>query len=93
LKRAAAAYLPSTIIHRRKSGFMMPVAAWLTNNMRESIEDFCSPAALSATGLFDVTFARKLIDDHLENRRDNRKQVYALLCFMAWFRRYKPHIA
>lgn len=92
LKRAARHYLPSSIIHRRKTGFMMPVASWLTTHMRDAMEAVCSRDAIAATGLFDPEFARKLIDDHFENRRDNRVQLYALLAFMAWFRRYKPTV-
>ncbi|MFL6527562.1 MAG: asparagine synthase (glutamine-hydrolyzing) [Chthoniobacterales bacterium] len=90
LKRAARAYLPPEIINRRKTGFMMPVASWLTHNMREVIEDVCSAEALGKTGIFNVAAARRVVEDHFSNRRDNRVQLYALLCFMAWFRRYQP---
>lgn len=86
LKRAAGGLLPDKIIHRRKTGFMMPVALWLCDHMRETIEDLCSPAALAETGLFEVRFARQLLDEHFQGRRDHRKQIYPLLCFMAWLR-------
>lgn len=92
LKRAARPYLPADIINRRKAGFMMPVATWLANDMREVLEDLCSPASLGRTGLFDVDYARRLVNDHCAGRRDNRVQLYALLSFMAWFARYKPTV-
>ena len=85
LKRAARGLLPEDIIHRRKSGFMMPVAAWLTRNMRDTIEDLCSPAAIARTGLFDASFVRQILDEHFQHRRDHRKHIYPLLCFMSWF--------
>ncbi len=88
LKRAVKGLLPDDIIHRRKAGFMMPVATWLTQNMRTTIEDLCSPAAVSATGLFDAAFVRQLLDEHFQQRRDRRKQIYPLLCFMAWARNH-----
>ncbi len=90
LKRAVRGLLPNEIINRRKAGFMMPVALWLKQNMRETVEDLCSPAALAQTGLFDPGFVRQILDEHFQERRDHRKQIYPLLCFMAWFRNHAP---
>jgi asparagine synthase (glutamine-hydrolysing) len=88
LKRAARGLLPPDIIHRRKAGFMMPVALWLTEQMRNTIEDLCSPAAIARTELFDASFIRQILDEHFQLRRDHWKHIYALLCFMAWFHNY-----
>ncbi len=88
LKRAVRDLLPPDIIHRRKAGFMMPVAGWLTHEMRDTIEDLCSTRAISETGLFDAAFVRQMLDEHFQQRRDHRKHIYALLCFMAWRRNY-----
>jgi len=88
LKRAVRRLLPDDIIHRRKAGFMMPVAVWLTQEMRGIIEDLCSPTAVADTGLFDAAFVRQMLDEHFQHRRDHRKHIYSLLCFMAWWRNY-----
>jgi asparagine synthase (glutamine-hydrolysing) len=88
LKRSMKNLLPKEIIFRRKTGFMMPVARWLTHYMRDYIEDLCSAKALSDTGLFNPTFVRQILDEHFQHRRDHRKHIYPLLCFMAWLRNY-----
>jgi asparagine synthase (glutamine-hydrolysing) len=88
LKRAVRKLLPHHIIHRRKAGFMMPVARWLSREMRETVEDLCSPAAISQSGIFDSTFVRLMLDEHFQHRHDHRKQIYPLVCFMAWLRNY-----
>lgn len=93
LKRAARKLLPKQIIHRRKAGFMMPVARWLTENMRETIEELCSEQAVADTGLFDPRFVRRILDDHFGNRRDHRKHIYSLLCFMAWNKTYAKSLS
>jgi asparagine synthase (glutamine-hydrolysing) len=87
LKRAATALLPTDIINRRKAGFMMPVAPWLIH-MKDTIEELCSAAAIRDTGLFDPAFVRQILDEHFQQRRDHRKHLYPLLCFMAWHREY-----
>jgi len=89
LKRAVKGLLPRDIVHRRKAGFMLPVARWLAEDLRETIEDLCAPAAVSATGYFEAAFVRQMLDDHFQRRRDHRKQIYPLLCFMAWLRNLK----
>jgi asparagine synthase (glutamine-hydrolysing) len=88
LKRALRGLLPREIIRRRKAGFMMPVAAWLSRSMRGTIEDLCSTSEIAKTGLFDPVYVRQLLDEHFQGRRDHRKHIYALLCFMAWHRNY-----
>jgi len=88
IKHALKGLLPSEIIHRRKAGFMMPVAPWLTECMRDTIEDLCSPAALSNTGLFNAAYVRQMLDEHFRQRCDHRKHIYPLLCFMAWLRNH-----
>jgi asparagine synthase (glutamine-hydrolysing) len=90
LKRALQGLLPDDIIHRRKAGFMIPVARWLIQDMRETIEDLCSPGAVAGTGLFDAAQVRRMLDEHFQRRRDHRKPIYALVCFMAWLRNYGP---
>jgi asparagine synthase (glutamine-hydrolysing) len=88
LKRALRGLLPPEIIRRRKAGFMMPVATWLSRSMRSTIEDLCSPGEIAKTGLFDPAYVRQMLDEHFQRRRDHRKHIYALLCFMAWHRNY-----
>ncbi len=87
LKQAAAGLVPDAIIHRRKAGFMMPVAAWLAQDFRPIVEDLCAPAAIAGTGLFDAAFVRRTLDEHGSGRRDHRKLLWPLLAFMAWWRR------
>jgi asparagine synthase (glutamine-hydrolysing) len=86
LKRALHGLLPDDIIHWRKAGFMMPVARWLSGEMRETVEDLCSPGGVSRAGLFDAAFVRQILDEHFQRRRDLRKHIYPLVCFMAWLR-------
>jgi asparagine synthase (glutamine-hydrolysing) len=88
LKRAVRELLPANVRLRRKAGFMMPVSMWLSKNMRQNVEELCSPAATRATGLFDPDFVERILAEHFEQRRDHRKHIYPLLCFMAWMRNY-----
>jgi asparagine synthase (glutamine-hydrolysing) len=88
LKRAMRGLLPDSIIHRRKAGFMIPLAQWLSHDLRPLVEELCSESALRADGLFNPVFVRQMLDDHFAGRQDYRKMIWALLAFQIWRRNY-----
>ena len=88
LKQSLPPLLPAQIINRRKAGFMMPVAPWLTRCMRDAMDDICSPAAISGTGFFNAADVRGRVEEHWGGGGDQRKQIYAILSFMAWVRNW-----
>jgi len=90
LKRAMRDRLPAGIADRPKKGFGIPVAHWLKHDLRELATDALSPARLSGQGLFRPSEVDRLLRDHLSGRRDNRKQLWTLLCFQLWYDRYGP---
>lgn len=92
LKKALIGILPNMIIHRRKSGFMMPVADWLRTEMKPVLEDVCSESQIRSDGIFDPAAVRKFIDEHTTRTRDHRKILWALLCFQLWKRACAPGV-
>ena len=59
LKKAMENHLPASIIRRRKAGFMIPLASWLSGELRNMVEELCSEEQLRADGLFDPAFVRQ----------------------------------
>ncbi|MFH0880431.1 MAG: asparagine synthase (glutamine-hydrolyzing), partial [Lentisphaerota bacterium] len=90
LKRAVASLLPKEIIHRRKAGFMIPVASWLEKDLRPMVEDVLSESSVARDGIFNYPFIRKLLDEHYQHVRDHRKVIWPLMCFQIWRRNYGP---
>ena len=88
LKRAMRGLLPRSIIHRRKAGFMVPLAQWLSSDLRPLVEELCAESALKADGLFNPVYVRQMLDEHFGGRRDYRKMIWALLAFRLWQRNY-----
>ncbi len=84
LKFAVRHLLPRAVIRRRKAGFMIPLAAWLARDLRDLLEEVCSESVLRRDGLFDASYVQQMIRDHVERRRDYRKQLWTLLCFQLW---------
>lgn len=88
LKRLMADRLPAGILGRRKQGFAVPVGRWLRNELKPLAEDLLSPDALTRQGIFQPAAVRQLLADHANGRVDNRKELWTLLCFQLWWRRW-----
>jgi asparagine synthase (glutamine-hydrolysing) len=88
LKRAMADVLPPGIADRPKKGFGIPLAEWLKKDLRAQLEDELSPSRLERQGIFDAREVQRLVSEHLDGRRDHRKQLWTLLVFQLWHRRW-----
>jgi asparagine synthase (glutamine-hydrolysing) len=88
LKRAAEAWLPREIIHRKKAGFSAPVRAWLVRDLRAVVEDLLSESNIRNRGYFNYSYVRSLIDNNLSGRDDNNLKVFQLLTLELWHRAF-----
>jgi len=88
LRRAMAGILPKTILRRSKQGFAMPVAHWLSSELRDLVLDALSAERLQRQGLFEPAYVTRLLGDHFGKVRDNRKLLWTLLVFQLWHARY-----
>ena len=84
LRKAMQPYLPPQIVRRSKKGFNMPVAKWLTEDLREWASDLLSAERIKRQGIFHAAEVQKLLNDHLTRKRDARKQLWTLLMFQVW---------
>jgi len=80
--------LPAEILHRPKKGFGIPIAAWLKGRLNPLMHDLLSPARLKDQGLFNPEFVRQLIYEHETGKASHHKQLWTLLVFQLWHRRW-----
>ncbi len=88
LKKSVAGLLPKNIINRPKKGFNMPVAYWLTGDLRDLTLDMLSETRLKRQGLFEYSYVKQLLDQHFAQQKDNRKGLWTLLIFQLWYDKY-----
>jgi asparagine synthase (glutamine-hydrolysing) len=88
LKKTMQGKLPDNIIRRSKKGFNMPVAYWLSGDLRELMLEMLSERFIERQGLFSYSFIQQLLDDHFNKRKDNRKLLWTLLMFQMWYQNY-----
>jgi asparagine synthase (glutamine-hydrolysing) len=90
LKKAMGDWLPDEVIHRPKKGFGVPIAKWVKGPLKELFWDLLSADRIKREGFLNSEQVTNLLQDHLLNRKDNRKQLWTLLVWELWVDRYRP---
>lgn len=89
LRQLLGRYLPRELIERPKTGFGIPIDAWLRGPLREWAEGLLDESVLHRQGFFDPGPIRKAWEEHLSGRRNWQHQVWTVLMFQKWFYRWK----
>jgi asparagine synthase (glutamine-hydrolysing) len=79
LKRAAAAFLPHSVISRPKQGFSVPLAAWFRGKIGRTFEHDIRQGAASGDYL-ELGEVTKLLEQHRLGLRDHSRTLW--LCWM-----------
>src|SRR4030043_783286 len=79
LKKAMGNWLPDKVINRPKKGFGVPTAKWVKRELRGLFEDLLSFDRIKREGFLNPQYVNDLLQDHLVNKKDNRKQLWTLL--------------
>lgn len=82
-KKALKGILPPKIISRSKKGFGIPIAKWFRNELKDFITDNSFLSGLESIGI-KKQYVKTLVDEHLANHRDNRKQLWTLFVLDRW---------
>lgn len=88
LKKAAAPLLPKSIIERPKKGFGVPIAKWLRTAFKDLLGELLSEKFVLEQDIFEWTYIKRLLEEHETQLFDRRKQLWTLLMFQCWWRKY-----
>lgn len=85
LRRAVADVVPAPILRRVKRGLTVPLTSWIAGPLLPFVRE--SLARLDPT-VIRPEAAQSLLADHLAQRRDNRRELWALVMLQAWLERW-----
>ncbi|HET7507057.1 MAG TPA: asparagine synthase (glutamine-hydrolyzing) [Solirubrobacterales bacterium] len=88
LRQALAPLLPREIVHGRKQGFSIPIAAWLRGPLEPFAREVLAPSAVARQGLLDPAAVTPLLDRHVSGQEDLSRQIWGLMALTLWFDRY-----
>jgi len=85
LKKLMEYKLPSEIIYRSKKGFGAPVGLWLKGGLLPLLKEKLSRERIAKQGIFSPAEVDKLVREHEDGIKDNRKALWTLLQFQLWY--------
>jgi asparagine synthase (glutamine-hydrolysing) len=81
LRAAVADLVPTSIRRRVKRGLTVPLAAWLAGPLLPFVRE---TVARLDPAVFRASAVAALVDEHVARRRDNRRELWALVMLQLW---------
>jgi len=85
-KEAFRKLLPSSILHRKKLGFSVPLGLWLRTDLKPMMYDTLSPHILKDIGFLNVTEVQRIIAEHMGGQANHESKLWGLINLVSWWR-------
>jgi asparagine synthase (glutamine-hydrolysing) len=85
-KEAFRELLPSSILHRKKLGFSVPLGLWLRTDLKHVMCELLSKKSLSALGYLNPIEVERIISEHLAGRTNHENKLWGLINLVLWHR-------
>jgi len=89
-KKTVESFVPREIVYREKHGFGVPIEAWFMRELRDVLQAELLDNRDEAADFFDREFVATMLRQHASGQRDWSVQLWPLLVFRMWWRRWKP---
>jgi asparagine synthase (glutamine-hydrolysing) len=84
LRDALARHIPRALFEREKTGFGVPLGAWLRGPLRDWAGDLLASRALAASGLVDAATVAAAWREHQAGRRDRSAALWTVVMLAGW---------
>ena len=86
LRDAMKSIIPDAILSRKKQGFSSPDGSWYRGETMGYIKEILLCPKTLGRGYFQPAYIRKVVDEHMEGKRNHRLLLWSLLSFEHWCR-------
>jgi asparagine synthase (glutamine-hydrolysing) len=80
--------VPKELVERPKTGFSVPIGAWLRGPLRDWAEDLLDERRISESGFLDSKLISSMWHEHLAGTHNWEHRLWDILMFRAWKTRY-----
>ena len=81
-------YIPKELMDRPKMGFAIPIAEWMSNELKELVEEYVSESNIKAQGLFNWAYILKLKTAFFNGKKEYDVKIWYLLMFQMWYSKW-----
>jgi asparagine synthase (glutamine-hydrolysing) len=89
LRRAVRNLLPRQIRRGKKKGFTPPLPLWIRDELRPFLMDLFSGTKIRDTGLLNETYCRTLLQEHIQGKKDNNRQIWTVVALICWLKKFR----
>jgi asparagine synthase (glutamine-hydrolysing) len=86
LRQAVADLVPPSVLRRTKRGLTTPLASWIAGPLLPFVR---ATLARLPSGIVRREAVRELLEVHLARKRDNRREIWALVMLQLWLEQYE----
>ena len=87
-RRAFADLIPPENRRAPKKGFNVPLGAWMRTKLDHYFDERLPRDYVVREGIFNYGYITHLREEHRRGRRDNAYELFAILIFDTWYRKY-----
>ena len=87
LKEAFKEYFPKGFLNKSKQGFGVPVGDWLRSDLRSELLSYIDKSFIDKQKIFEFGVISKIVEDHLNLKKDNTFKVWTFFCFQKWYKK------
>jgi asparagine synthase (glutamine-hydrolysing) len=84
LRQVLYRYVPRELVERPKSGFAIPLGAWLRGELRDWADSLLDASRLRQEGYFRPEPVQQKWAEHLSGQREWETQLWSVLMFETW---------
>ncbi len=88
LKEILHKHIPKVMMDRPKTGFGIPIAAWLSNELKHYIDEYLNDDFLHKQNLFNLAPVQHLKKQFFAGQHDLAEKLWFLLMFQMWYKQW-----
>ncbi len=88
LRKTFADLIPPENLNAPKKGFNVPLGGWMRTKLDRFFDELLPRDYVRREGIFDYNYIQQLREEHRRGRRDNAYELFAILIFDTWYRKY-----
>ncbi len=85
LREIVHQYVPKEMMERPKMGFAIPIAQWLTVDLKYLVDQYFSESYLKSQAIFKIKETQKIIHNFYNGKKERAEKIWYLLMFQMWY--------
>jgi len=88
LKEIVHQYIPKETMDRPKMGFAIPIASWLSNELKEVVEEYLNEDKIKKQEIFHWSAIKELKETFYSGKKELDYKIWYILMFQMWYEKW-----